>query len=145
MCLYKYIYNIRFWCSVMVLEISPNGLKDRVNQIMHLNASQPVEPPAGVEVRAVSRLVSYTTYIEECEICHFVSLCCCQTLFLPTEIQPTSCVLLRWHYDLYWYQGVIISKRLCPRPYALRSNAGVHWIKLKGDFWTVMMKCTEDV
>lgn len=45
----------------MVLELSPNGLKDRVNQIMHLNASQPVESPAGVKARAVWRLV-FTQY-----------------------------------------------------------------------------------
>lgn len=42
----------------MILELSPNGPKDRVNQIMHLKASQPVESPAGVEVCAVWRLVS---------------------------------------------------------------------------------------
>lgn len=71
-----------------------NGLKDRVNQIMHSNASQPdgrVEYP--VEARAVLRLVSlYNIHVEECQVCHFIFLCCCQTLFLPEEIRTTPCI-----------------------------------------------------
>lgn len=115
------------------------GLIHRVNHILHSNASQPdgrVDYPAGAEATAVRFIILHCTWKNVTSVIFFSFAAAAAAAFARWNLTPPTCMLLRRHCDLYWYNGIIISNGFDQGPMhwdLMLEFPG--WIKWKGDFW----------